>query len=338
MTIKDLAAISGYAVGTVSRVLNNCPNVSEKAREKILAVAHEQGFEFNINAKNLKQTHSNNVVVVVRGVHNVLFSAMVEQLQVLAARSPYRLVVDYVDEQADEVRQALKRIRELKPQGVLFLGGCSAHFRESFANVAIPAVLVTNAADDLGFDNLSSVTTDDEAAAADAIGYLLDMGHREIAVIGGSLDDSDTSHLRYMGCRRAFAERGLFFDEKRHFRAARYSYADGYAAMAETLKESPEITAVFAMSDTMAIGAARAIRDAGKTIPGDISLIGFDGLPICGFYHPRIATITQQTDYMAQKSFSILCEAIEHKCGAQHLLAPYTLEQNGSVLALKKES
>ena len=73
MTIKDLAALSGYSLGTVSRVLNNQPHVSEKAREQIMAIVKEQGFELNTNARNLKQTHSNNILVIVRGTHNELF-------------------------------------------------------------------------------------------------------------------------------------------------------------------------------------------------------------------------------------------------------------------------
>ena len=76
MTIKDLAALSGYSLGTVSRVLNNQPHVSEKAREQIMAIVKEQGFELNTNARNLKQTHSNNILVIVRGTHNELFAAL----------------------------------------------------------------------------------------------------------------------------------------------------------------------------------------------------------------------------------------------------------------------
>ena len=80
MTIKDLAALSGYSLGTVSRVLNNQPHVSEKAREQIMAIVKEQGFELNTNARNLKQTHSNNILVIVRGTHNELFAALADTI------------------------------------------------------------------------------------------------------------------------------------------------------------------------------------------------------------------------------------------------------------------
>ena len=240
-------------------------------------------------------------------------------------------MVDYIGELDNEVRRAMKRVREVKPQGILFLGGSSEDFIESFAEIHIPAVLVTNSAAEFQFKNLSSVTTDDTAAAAAAVGYLADMGHKKIAVIGGEREYSDTGRLRYAGVLRALTERGMIFDADRYSKTAHYSFDEGYTAMAELLRETSEITAVFAMADVMAIGAARAVRDAGKSIPEDISLIGFDGLPICRYYEPRLSTVTQQIAFMAEKSYAVLLDMIENGSGAQHVLAPYTLEKTDSI-------
>ena len=303
MTIKDLAALSGYSLGTVSRVLNNQPHVSEKAREQIMAIVKEQGFELNTNARNLKQTHSNNILVIVRGTHNELFAALVERLQTVATGGEYQLVVDYIGELDNEVRRAVKRVREVKPQGILFLGGSSEDFIESFAEIHVPAVLVTNSAAEFQFKNLSSVTTDDTAAAAAAVGYLADMGHKKIAVIGGEREYSDTGRLRYAGVLRALTERGMTFDADRYYKTAHYSFDEGYTAMAELLRETSE----------------------------DISLIGFDGLPICRYYEPRLSTVTQQIAFMAEKSYAVLLDMIENGSGAQHVLAPYTLEKTDSI-------
>ena len=116
MTIKDLAALSGYSLGTVSRLLNNQPHVSEKTREQIMARVKEQGFELNTNARNLKQTHSNNILVIVRGTHNELFATLVERLQTVATGGEYQLVVDYIGELDNEVRRAVKRVRDTRAQ------------------------------------------------------------------------------------------------------------------------------------------------------------------------------------------------------------------------------
>ena len=239
MTIKDLAAKTGYAVGTVSRALNNHPNVSEKARRIILKAAKESGFELNVNAKQLKQTHSNTVLVVVKGIGNELFSVMMESIQKLIAQTPYQLVVDYMDEDLNEVLRAVQLCREKKPLGILFLGGNNENFRRDFDKIDIPCVVVTNDASMLPFDNLSSVTTDDQEAAYCAIETLISLGHRNIAVIGGDRRLSDTSRLRYNGCLRAFAQHDIPFDPQRDYRSVRYSYQDGYRATQALLEGLP---------------------------------------------------------------------------------------------------
>ena len=156
MTIKDLAAKTGYAVGTVSRALNNHPNVSERARQEILEAAAESGFQLNVNAKQLKQHHSTTILVVVKGIGNELFGEMVESIQTLIAQTHYQLVVDYMDEDENEVRRAAQLCREKKPLGILFLGGNNENFIRDFGGIDVPCVVVTNDASMLSFDNLSS--------------------------------------------------------------------------------------------------------------------------------------------------------------------------------------
>ena len=120
MTIKDIARESGYAVGTVSRVLNNHPDVSEKARQRVLAVVEKTGFILNTNAQNLKQTVSRSILVLVKGTHNELFAALVEQLQGLVKHSPYTLIVDFFDEDTDEVLRAVKLCAEKSRRACCF--------------------------------------------------------------------------------------------------------------------------------------------------------------------------------------------------------------------------
>ncbi len=229
MTIKDLAAQTGYSVGTVSRVLNNQPHVSELAREIILKAAQESGFQLNANAKQLKQQQSNSLLVLCKGSSNELFDALLFAIQSRVADTGYTLIVDYIDESENEVRRALQLCREKKPQGILFLGGNQAHFRESFGHIQIPCVLVTASAAELPFPNLSSVTSDDTLAAAMVIRGLVALGHENIVVVGGHREYSDITRLRYEGCIQAFREHGIAFDEDR-YETARFTYDDGYRA------------------------------------------------------------------------------------------------------------
>ena len=112
MTIKDLAAKTGYAVGTVSRALNNHPNVSERARQEILEAAAESGFQLNVNAKQLKQHHSTTILVVVKGIGNELFGEMVESIQTLIAQTHYQLgqIFQMYDLSAEGLEKGMKRL------------------------------------------------------------------------------------------------------------------------------------------------------------------------------------------------------------------------------------
>lgn len=128
-----------------------------------------------------------------------------------------------------------------------------------------------------------------------------------------------------------FQRQGIEFPQQWYFQIDRYSYAEGYTAMLKILRTTPEVTAVFAVSDMIAIGAARAIHDAGRRVPEDISLVGFDGLPICSYYQPRLTTVVQQINFMAETSFRLLDDCIRHGTAARHILAPSELSSGGSV-------
>ena len=336
MTIKDLAAKTGYAVGTVSRALNDHPNVSDKARKTILQAARESGFQLNVNAKQLKQSHSNNILVIVKGTGNELFAEMLEHIQNLIARTRYQLVVDYNDEDDNEVIRAVQLCLEKKPLGLLFLGGNSKNFARDFDKIDIPAVLVTNDASTLHFDNLSSVCTDDAAAAQCAIELLIGLGHRKIAVIGGDRNNSDTSILRFEGCMRAFRAHGIPFDPDRDYQGVRYSYQDGYKAVKALLKAGSEFTAIFACADVMAIGAIRALREAGKRVPEDVSVMGVDGLPLCSFLTPQLSGISQSIQGIALRSVEILLGAIEEGVPALHETVPFQVQRRESVRSLSE--
>ena len=326
MTIKDLAAQTGYSLGTVSRVLNNQPNVSEKARKTILEAAEKSGFQLNTNAKQLKQSHSNSVLVVACGTSNELFGSMMEIIQARMAATSYQLIVDYVDEYSNEVARALQLCREKKPLGILFLGGNRAHFRSGFEKIGVPCVLVTSDASGLCFENLSSVATDDALAAKTAIEELVRMGHRRIAVIGGDRNGSGIVRLRFQGCMEAFRERGIHFDETQDYESVRFSFEDGYRAAQKLIARGREYTAVFAMSDVMAIGAIRALRDAGLEVPRDVAVMGFDGLAVGGYTVPTLSTICQGVKEMAGRSIEILLENIEKHQPPRYETVPFAVQ------------
>lgn len=337
VTIKDIARESGYAVGTVSRVLNHHPNVSPEAREKVMAVVERYGFQPNSNARRLKQQGSNCLAVVVKGANNLLFASLVETIQSIVKEKDYSLIVSYQDEDGDEVEAAREIQAERKPLGIIFLGGNRDNFRRGFGRIRCPAVLLTTRAEDLGFENLSSVSTDDVSGAMEAVNCLLEAGHRSIGLISGqssfAVDEMgcNTSQSRFTGCRLAFESHGVPFDIDRQTAVARYSMQGGYEGAGQLLERCGDLTAIFAMSDVMAVGAMRAIRDHGKRVPEDISVIGYDGIELADFTSPKLTTIRQDGDKLVRRGVEILLDAIEHDRPAVHEIVPHCLSVGESV-------
>lgn len=341
MTIKDIAQRSGYAVGTVSRVLNGHPDVSAKAREKIMAVVAETGFRPNDTARHLKQRESREVAIIVKGANNLLFARILEETQCLLKAEDRPVSVFYQDEEDDEVEQALRVSRELKPMGFLFLGGNRGNFQRNFSYLSLPSVLVTTRADTMSFPNLSSVSTDDMEGSAQAVGALLDAGHRKVGVIGGESCFAtpavvcNTSQLRLMGCQQAHDRRNIPFDQRKQCVIARYSMEGGYEAAVALLERVPDLTAIFAMSDVMAIGAVRALRDQGVRVPEDVSVMGYDGIEQALYCVPRLATVCQDWKRLARRSVEILLRQAETGAVA-HEIVPFRVSLGESVTSPKE--
>ena len=331
MTIKDLAAQTGYSVGTVSRVLNRQPNVSEKAKKAILGAAEASGFQLNATAQQLKQVRSQNIIVLVKGTSNQLFSALLENIQKRLADSPYHLVTDYMDEDGNEVLRALQLCREKKPRGLMFMGGNSRHFEADFHRIDVPCVLVTNDGSGLSFQNLSSVCSNDDQAVQVLMERLVQMGHRKIAIVGGDLKISDTSKRRYQGGLAVLNAHGIEFDPELDYVGVRFSSADGYKAAEELLTRHRQHTAIFCMADVMAMGAIRALSDHGLQVPEDVSVVGFDGLPIGDYTVPRLATVRQDINQLAKRSVELLTRGIEGHITPTHEIVPAQLQWRDSV-------
>ena len=309
MTIKDLAEKTGYSVATISRVLNNQPNVSEKAREEIRKLVEECGYQINVNAKQLKQ-HANSILVVVKGTANEMFGEMVETIQTLVSKTSYPLHVDYMDEDCNEVLRAVQLCREKKPLGILFLGGNLENFREDFGRIDIPCVVLTNDMSTLDYPNLSSITVDDVEACRSAVDSLFALGHRKIAVIGGEVEESGVGRARFAGCMKAIQSHGLAFDPEKDFRGVRFSYQAGYEAARDLLETGREFTALATASDVMAVGAIRALHEKGLKVPEDVSVIGFDNLMECRYSYPKLTTVSQSTEQKAAKVSKLLFSRI----------------------------
>ena len=306
LTIKDIARISGCSVSTISRVINDRPDVRPETKEHVLKVMREAGFVPNTNARQLKIQQSRSLVFVVKGTRNIFFSDFLVQLQRAATLYGYNGIVSYLDENANEIDAAEKILREIKPKGIIFLGGSVANFQRGFDSINVPSVLTTLVTDELNFPNLSMVGVDDRAAAYTAVDYLIRQGHRKIAVLGGPVT-SYPSVMRRKGAQHA---------------------------MNSLLARRADFTALFAMSDVIAFGAIRALVSAGLRVPEDVSVIGFDGITMSRYCVPVMTTIVQPSEQIALQSIELLVRQIEHGSPAQTVTLQPELQQGESVRAI----
>lgn len=331
-TIKDIARLSGFSVGTVSRVINDHPDVSEETRKKIQKIIKKENFQPNANAKMLKQTRTSSVSVIVKGTGNLFLNSLLEKIQMFLRENEEEAFVTFLKESENEVLFAGQLCVERNPKGLIFLGGDLACFQKDFAQISTPSVLATADASGLPFENLSSFSTDDYKASREAAGLLIRKGHRNIGIIGGfnTFEEEQVSCRRVMGAVDMMKENHIDFDRGNYMECS-FSMQDGYEKTKYLLERNPEMTAVFAIGDLIAIGALRAIRDAGLKVPQDISLIGFDGIENTDYTVPRITTVRQDIDAIAKKSVDDLLFRISYPRPAVHEFIPFELIEKDSV-------
>lgn len=319
LTIKDIARISGYAVSTVSRALNDHPDINPETKKRICRIVEEYNYSPNRNARLLKQSSGKNVLLIVKGNANLFFTPILEQIQSSAGKKGLSVTVSYISENDNEITEAVRICEEMKPMGIIFIGGNVCIFQRDFSKLSAPCVLCTAYAGKLGFANLSSVSVDDFQGGKAAATKLCKLGHRRIGILSGDNKSEGPFRERFSGICNALSEYGI--DEAERFtEICEFSFRSAYEKAYKLISEHSDLTAVIAMSDIIAIGAVRAFSDMGLKIPDDISVIGFDGLELAKFYTPRITTFYQPVDKLADISVKKLVEMIENNDEASHIL------------------
>ena len=312
MTIKDIARISGVAVSTVSREINNHPDVSADSREKVMAVIREHNFIPNNSARDLVRTKSDAVGLIVRGSQNTFFVDIIHSIESALDEAGYTMVMRQIGSNDDEITCAASMERDKRLLGIIFLGGRSDYSPEELAVLTVPYVFCTftNSYGTLKNTNYSSVSIADEEEAMKAVEELIGRGHKDIAALISASDDHSISQLRYLGYVKALKAHKLPVDDSRVIRCGSFNMKDAYEATKKKLEEGVRFTAVFAIADNMAIGAMRALREAGIDVPGDCSLISIDGIEVSEYIDPMLSTLTQPMKEMGRKSVEQLAELI----------------------------
>lgn len=303
VTIKDIAKKAGVSYSTVSRALNGIDNVSEDKRERILEIAKDVGYVPNQAAINLKLSKAHTIGVFFSTISK-LTSPFVLHDVVLgvysAIGSKYSIILKGIDMQEPNT---------LNPaifDGLVILSQKTddESFIEEAINKNIPLVVINRPV----YFGVSNVLTDEAQGVKKAMEYLLDKGHRKIAVIEAA-QNLDSTRARHRGWVQAVEYCGLD-PNSIPIAVGNYRFNSGYLAAKELLPYEP--TAILCFNDEMAHGARKAILEAGLSVPDDISLVGFDNADTSGFSDMKLTTIERNMMSIAKKGAEVLLGKIEN--------------------------
>ncbi len=331
-TIHDVASEAGVSITTVSRVLNKREEVDPKTRARVQEVIERLSYMRNANAANLKQRHTDFVAVILRGRRNVFLTDLAERMMDHGHRTGLQFLLEFIDERADEFLTANRIYMERNLSGIIFLGSNLKGREEALRRLDLPCVFATVDASHLAMPKLASISVDNFRAGRQAAEQLIRLRHRQIALMGYFADIADSTGLRLNGAVECIKRHGAAFDPDL-FVDSDFTMRTAYSAAQTLLKRQKHFTALIAMSDTVAIGAGKALFDSGIMVPRDVSVIGFDGIREGQYCTPSLATMVQPADELAQGTVALLTEMLGGAPG-RHVLLNSVYRAGGSVRRL----
>ena len=341
MTIKDIAKKCGVSVTTVSRAINNIPGINEKTKEMIMQVIKEEGFVPNNSARVLKQHESNTIVVIVKGIDNLFFQPMLTEILENVNTEKYSMMLHYIPTDEDEIDVAQQIVVERKPKGIIFLGGFFINEGERIRRWGVPCVVVASGrVDEDSAAVCSYFNVDDFKESYKAVESLIQKGHRRIALLCSCKDEPSISYKRLAGYKKALEDYQIEVDEQLiiHSKddANAYTVERGYADTKKIIKNHIDCTAIYAISDLVAMGVCRALIEEGKSIPDDYSVMGYDGLEISNYYNPSLTTIKQPVKEMARRAVKTLFDMMKGKQDIVHCVMEGELMERESTASINE--
>lgn len=311
-TIYDIAKKTGYSPTTVSKAFNNYSDVREKTREEILQAAREMGYLPNAHARTLTTKKSWTIGVLFvestgAGIRHPFFGAVIESFKQVAVARGYALMFISKDVGGKQSGY-LENCRIHGVDGVVvFLSDYEDPYFRELLESNIPKVIL-----DFKTTLSHTVCSDNQAGAQQAIDYLVSLGHQRIAHISGG-GNSFPGEQREQGYTMAMERHGLEIPEGYIVEGGFFALENGYAAMQHLLAHRERPTAVFASGDLLALGAVMAAKDHGLSVPGDVSVIGFDDIELARYVTPALTTVRQNTAELGTKAAEMLLSTIDNK-------------------------
>lgn len=336
-TIYEIAKIAGVSPTTVSKVINNYPDVSDKTRAKIQKILNEEKFLPNAQAQFLstKKTWTLGIVYFENlgvGLNHPFFSGVIEAFKNQADKQGYSLLFGSKNDRLKN-DTFLEYFKYRCVDGIAII--CTdPNDKETLELIEsdFPIVVI-----DMFNKNTSTVTSDSLKGCNLAIKYLYDLGHRKIAHISGaSYSDNWPSIIRKKGYIKAMNKLNLEILDGYIADGVNFDVSGGYNAMKELLNLQERPTAVFTACDKIAIGAINAIKEVGLSVPEDISIMGFDDIEISRYITPRLTTIRQKCDEIGKTAVDLLVKQINEKAKLKiNKIIPIELVERDSCKKIK---
>ena len=333
VTLHDVARVAGVSIKTVSNVINDYPHIRPATKQRVEDAIAELGYTPNLTARNLRSGRTGAIALALPDLGLAYFAELAAAVIAEAEASGVSVLVEQTGADPDRERELLRSPRLKLTDGLIFspLG----MGQEDAAALAVPYPLVL-----LGeriFDGPTDhVTMRNVEAARAATAYLLASGRRRIAVVGAHEGEIiGSAALRLQGYREALEEAGIPFDEDLIGYTTFWHRANGALSMRELLARGVEFDAVFGLNDTLALGAMRVLQEAGRRVPDDVAVIGFDDLDEAEYSIPSLTTVDPGRGWIAKTAVKTLLERIGGEVDAppRTLLADFRILERESAPA-----
>jgi LacI family transcriptional regulator len=331
-TIEDVAERAGVSISTVSRVVNQSVPVEPGTEARVREAIDELGYRPNLLARSFRRRVTQTIGLLVPDISNPFFAEVARAIEDAGFASGYSVVLCNSD--LSEVKQEtyIDVLLAKQVDGLILISTgfippeSGLDLMDRIGGAGVPCVVVDR---DLGDLPIDQVMVDNHQGGFLAGRYLLQLGHRRIACVTGHRDLAPSAG-RIAGFQRALAESGIGTPSTALV-SGNGHYEGGIAAAQELLNRGEEFTAVFAFNDLMAIGVIAALQRAGRRVPDDVSVIGFDNIPQTSAVFPAVTTIAQPTTDLGRRSVELLLERINNRdAPAQRLVLSTNLVERES--------
>lgn len=308
VTVYDVARAGGVSIASVSRALNGQPGVSSLTAERLRGLAVEMGYSPNEIARSLVAKTTRTIALLLPDIMNPFFPELVKGVQTVAEERQHALLLSNSSDRPEKMLRDLEVLRRKQVDGVIIISENVENMGIAEACEGMPVVALDR---DLDMPGASTVGVDHEAGAYAAVEHLLGQGHRRIAHIAGPQQIA-VSARRCRGWKRALCDAGLEADPGLLV-AGDFLEEGGFEAGVRLLDRLDDFTAVFAANDLSAVGFLAACAERGVTVPGEVSVVGFDGIHLARYTTPALTTIAQPIFELGRRSGEVLIDAIGAK-------------------------